>query len=168
MGEADEDELPTILKPVELLALHDVTGHLFCTLQRWFSVPPSISLDLSAIDAAVCDMGDPVKVMALAMRKLQALHLLSTPGVRTTTDVVVTIVQDLQRALLQAPVMRLRAAAEATDWDQAFERIFGDTVGDDCEGCDPEVEHYAEQCGLLLDAMRAVVRVSGGRIRVME
>ena len=39
-------------------------------------------------------------VAALAMRKLQALHLLSTPGVRTTTDVVVTIVQDIDRALI--------------------------------------------------------------------
>ena len=63
------------------------------------------------------ELGDPVLVAAMAMRKLQALHLLSTPGVRTTTDVVVAIVQDLQRALIQAPHMRLRLAASAADWD---------------------------------------------------
>ena len=42
-------------------------------------------------------------IAALAMRKLQALHLVATPGVKTTTDVVVTVVQDLDRALVQAP-----------------------------------------------------------------
>ena len=66
---------------------------------------------------AVRELADPVMIAALAMRKLQALRLLSTPGVVTTTDVVVTIVQDLDRALIQAPVMRLRLQADITDWD---------------------------------------------------
>ena len=68
-------------------------------------------------------------IAALAMRKLQALHLLSTPGVMTTTDVVITIVQDLDRALVQAPNMRLKLQAAATDWDAAFAEL--DPVGDD-------------------------------------
>ena len=86
-------------KPAELLALHDVTTELFVTLQRWFSVPPTISVDVSAVDAegAVRELGDPTMIAAFAMRKLQALNLLSTPGVRTSTDVVVTMVQDLTR-----------------------------------------------------------------------
>ena len=82
-------------------------------------------LDLSAVDSekVVREMAEPAMIAALAMRKLQALHLLATPGVRTSTDVVVTIVQDLTRALLQAPVMRLRVAAERTDWDAALDGL---------------------------------------------
>ncbi len=120
---AAEDEEPELAKPDELVALHTVTTELFEILRRWFAVPDEVSLDLTEIDSAVREMGDPVMIAALAMRKLQALHLIATPGVRTTTDVVVTIVQDLDRALLQAPVMRLRLAAETTDWDAALTEL---------------------------------------------
>ena len=123
MADADlppSDEPEDLAKPDELLALHDVTTELFELLRRWFAVPDEVYLDLSEIDSAVREMGDPVMIAALAMRKLQALHLIATPGVRTTTDVVVVIVQDLDRALIQAPVMRLRLAAETADWDAAL------------------------------------------------
>ena len=56
----------------------------------------------------------------MAMRKLQALRLISTPGVRTSTDVVIAIVNDIDRALLQAPSMYLARKAETTDWDAAL------------------------------------------------
>ena len=111
-----EDEPEPLPKPEALLALHDVTEEMFSTLRRWFAVPDEVMLDLTDIDAVVREMGDPVMIAALAMRKLQALRLLALPGVRTTTDVVITVVQDLDRALVQAPVMRLRLAAETTDW----------------------------------------------------
>ena len=85
-------------------------------------------------------------IAALAMRKLQALHLISTPGVRTTTDVVITIVQDLDRALVQAPVMRLRLEAETTDWDAALLRARGRGVGDEApastDADDPEAHDF--------------------------
>jgi hypothetical protein len=155
----------SIPKPDEFLALHDVTAELFELLKRWFGVPPFIELDLSAIDAAVVELGDPTKVAAMAMRKLQALHLLSTPGVRTTSDVVVTIVQDLQRALVQAPVMRLKLQASRTDWDEEFTRIERCGVAPGAINADdPEIERYAQLCGGVFDAMHAVVRVSGGQI----
>ena len=70
-----------------------------------------VTLDLRQVDSAVAELGDPQMIAALAMRKLQALHLLATPGVRTTTDVVVAIVNDLERALVQAPNMRLKRQA---------------------------------------------------------
>ena len=61
-------------------------------------------------------MSDPVMIAALAMRKLQALRLLATPGVRTSTDVVLAIINDLERALIQAPAMRLKLRASTVDW----------------------------------------------------
>jgi len=161
---SDDDHGP-LAKPDELLALHGVTEELFTTLQRWFQVPAQVSLDLSDVDAAVRELGDPMMIAALAMRKLQALRLLSTPGVVTTTDVVVTIVQDLDRALLQAPVMRLRVQAEATDWDEAFEALDAGSGPERADQADPEAARFVTLHGRLHDAVRAVITVSGGRIR---
>jgi hypothetical protein len=158
-------------KPRELLALHDVTDELFDTLRRWFDVPDSVRLDLSSIDAVVHEMADPVMIAALAMRKLQALHLLATPGVRTSTDVVITIVQDLARALLQAPVMRLRVQAERTDWDAALADLEEGAVepaptapAED----DLEAERFEELHAALHDAVRAVLDASDGEIVYFE
>jgi hypothetical protein len=170
--DADQKVLP---KPDAMLALHDVTAELFGRLRDWFDVPDSVALDLSGIDAAVEELGDPVMVAALAMRKLQALHLLSTPGVRTTTDVVVTIVQDLDRALIQAPFSRLRVRAESTDWDAELAALEdGDLLDDegpppeDASASDPEVERFHMLHAQLHRAARAVLDASEGRIRVFE
>jgi hypothetical protein len=132
-------------------------------------VPDEVELDLAEIDSAVREMGDPVMIAALAMRKLQALHLIATPGVRTTTDVVIVIVQDLDRALLQAPVMRLRLAAETTDWDAALAELEagGSTeapVSADAE--DPEAQRFRMLHALLHAAVEAVLRASDGEIRI--
>lgn len=172
--------METIAKPDELLALHDVTAELFDTLREWFEVPEAVTVDLRTIDSAVEELGDPVMIMAMAMRKLQALHLLSTPGVRTTTDVVVAMVQDLNRALLQAPSMRLKVAAEQTDWDAAFQELAAEggasetpTRAADAAGthevddADPEAERFHELHAKLHEAVVAVVRVSEGEIRYL-
>lgn len=169
------DEEPKVLpKPDAMLALHDVTTELFARLREWFDVPDSVALDLSGIDAAVAEMADPVMVAALAMRKLQALHLLSTPGVRTTTDVVVTIVRDLDRALIQAPFSRLRVRAESTDWDAELAALEdgalldADAPPEDADARDPEVERFRMLHAQLHEAARAVLEASEGRIRVFE
>src|SRR3954454_11726256 len=164
--------MDVVPKPAELLALHDVTAELFDTLQRWFSVPPTIGVDVSAVDAegAVRELGDPTMIAAFAMRKLQALHLLSTPGVRTTTDVVVTMVQDLTRALVQAPVMRLRVQAEHIDWDAAFEALGEEAPDavDDVDAADPEAERFEQLHALLHVAVQAVLEASEGEISYFE
>ena len=169
--------MESIAKPPELLALFDVTAELFTTLQDWFDVPASVPLDLSDIDAAVAQLSDPVAIAALAMRKLQALRLLAQPGVRTSTDVVVTIVQDLDRALIQAPNMALKRAAQTTDWDaELSEMLAGDDAGasDDAtslaegDGGDAEVRRFRELHGRLHAAARAVVEASEGEIRELE
>jgi hypothetical protein len=186
----DDEPIPTIPKPDALLALHDVTAELFGTLRRWFAVPGQVALDLHEVDSAVHELGDPLMIAALAMRKLQALHLLSTPGVMTTTDVVVTIVQDLDRALVQAPNMHLKLRAAATDWDAELavldasddeapddvgELVFPEAaivaeLGDapaDPTSADPETERFRARHAQLHDAVFAVLEASEGEIRYL-
>ncbi len=168
--------MASVAKPDELLALHGVTAQMFTILRRWFDVPASVSLDLAAVDSAVVELGEPRLIAAMAMRKLQALHLLATPGVRTSTDVVVAIVQDLQRALIQAPSMRLRLQASSTDWDAALRSlddapgagppgVAAPTASDDA---DPEVDEFRALHALLLLAVDAVISASDGEIRYLD
>jgi hypothetical protein len=189
-----DDPIPTVPKPDELLALHSVTTQLFDTLRRWFAVPGSVSIDLREVDSAVSELGDPLMIAALAMRKLQALHLLSTPGVMTTTDVVITIVQDLDRALVQAPNMYLKLKAAATDWDAELAGLDLDGLVDEGEGAapaepdpiraghpsqisdgppvdpsqpDPETEAFRALHAKLHEAVYAVIEISEGEIRYL-
>jgi hypothetical protein len=131
----------SIPKPDELLALHDITAELFTTLKGWFDVADDVTISLADIDSAVEELGEPDLIAAMAMRKLQALRLLAQPGVRTTTDVVVTIVQDLDRALLQAPAMWLKRTAAATDWDAEFAALVDDAdPAAEADDADPAAE----------------------------
>jgi hypothetical protein len=174
MSDGELDATPDALpKPPEFLALTEVTTELFETLKEWFDVPAAVVLDLSAVDSetVVREMAEPAMIAALAMRKLQALHLLATPGVRTSTDVIVTIVQDLTRALLQAPVMRLRVAAARTDWDAALAGLTdaGEVAApDDATDADPETERFEVLHSALHVAAQAVVDLSGGEIVYLE
>jgi hypothetical protein len=91
--------------------------------------------------------------------------------VRTATDVVVAIVGDLDRALLQAPAMRLRMAAEVTDWDAELARLDDAPAGgapSSSDDEDPEVERFRELHARLHEAVLAVVQASDGEIRYFE
>jgi hypothetical protein len=169
MADADPEGVATIPKPDELLALHGVTAEMFTILRRWFDVPPKVTLDLAEVDSAVVELGDPVLIAAMAMRKLQALHLLATPGVRTTTDVIVSIVQDLQRALIQAPSMRLRLAASETDWDAELASLEEGAPSDApaVDDTDEEADRFRALHALLLVAVEAVLAASEGEIRYL-
>ena len=164
------EEIP---KPSELLAARTSAEYLFSLLRRWFDVPHSVTLDLRTVDSAVAELGDPQLVMAMAMRKLQALHLLTTPGVRTTTDVVLTVIQDLERALLQAPGMHLKQSAAETDWDAEFKALGGDAAPAPEEGGpaesegDDEIEVFRRHHTALHEAARAVLHITNGEIRVL-
>ncbi len=170
------EEIP---KPAELLAARTSAAELFVLLRRWFAVPSSVTLDLRAVDSAVEELGDPQLVMAMAMRKLQALHLLTTPGVRTTTDVVLTVIQDLERALLQAPGMHLRHSAASTDWDAEFRAMGEDSPADDAAfhpaaeqpppdpRADDVIDVFRKHHAALHDAARAVLHITNGEIRVL-
>jgi hypothetical protein len=175
-----------IAKPRELLAARASAAALFDALRDWFGVADRVTLNLRSIDSAVAELGDPQLVMAMAMRKLQALHLLTTPGVRTTTDVVLTVIQDLERALLQAPDLHLRRTAESTDWDAALQALEGEPVdgpvrGDpadagadakpeakpDASAADADIAAFRAHHVHLHEAARAVLHASDGEIRVL-
>lgn len=172
-GPGGDDPIETVAKPDALLALHDATAEMFAMLRSWFDVSTTVTLDLREVDSAVAELGDPVLIAALAMRKLQALHLLATPGVRTTTDVVVAIVNDLERALIQAPAMRLKVRAAATDWDRALIDLeTGSLPGSDAspeaaDDLDPDVERFRALHAQLHEAMFAVIEASEGEIRYL-
>jgi hypothetical protein len=172
---SDEDAAPVVAKPDELLALHSVTEELFDTLKRWFSVPDSVPLDLRDIDAVVTEMSDPVMIAALAMRKLQALRLLATPGVRTSTDVVLAIVNDLERAMVQAPTMRLKLQASTVDWDAALADLEQaehpsrtNRLPSATDEADPEADHFRALHLRLHEAAMAVFEAGDGEIRLLE
>lgn len=174
-GDDDFDESgeeAALPKPDELLALHGVTESLFVTLRDWFDVGTKVELDLREIDSAVLEMGDPQMIAAMAMRKLQALRLISTPGVRTSTDVVIAIVNDIDRALLQAPSMYLARRAETTDWDAALADLGHDegpaSVGAEADAEDPEIQRFYGYHNALHHAVHAVVEAARGEIRYFE
>jgi hypothetical protein len=180
---SDEPAPTPYPKPDELLALHGITGELFVILRDWFDVSDQVTLDVSDIDAAVRELGEPTMIAAMAMRKLQALRLIATPGVRTSTDVVVTMIQDLDRALVQAPSMYLSHAAATTDWDQALADISDPSA--DVEGdsravhpagawapgdgeLDPRISRLYELHNGLHEALISVVAASDGEIVYFE
>ncbi len=157
-----------IAKPHELLAARTSAEVLFDLLRDWFDVPPHVTLDLRGVDSAVAELSDPQLVMSMAMRKLQALHLLTTPGVRTTTDVVLTVIQDLERALVQAPSTRLRTEAAGTDWDAELAALEDDAA----RAVEPdvtfeEIQQFRRHHAALHAAARAVLHASDGQIRVL-
>jgi hypothetical protein len=158
------EEIP---KPSELLAARSAAEELFDLLRSWFGVPGAVTLDLRAVDSAVAELGEPQLIMAMAMRKLQALHLLTTPGVRTTTDVVLTVIQDLERALLQAPNMHLKRAAASIDWDAALLALGGEGPVPETVEDDDEIEDFRRNHAALHDAARAVLHASDGEIRTL-
>lgn len=109
-------------KPAELLALGPVCASLFDQRKGWFDVPATVELDLTTVDAdrVVLDLRDPQMVAAFAMRKLQALHLLSIPGVATKPDVALALIDSVLRALVEAPRSQLSRRAGTVDWDQEW------------------------------------------------
>ena len=155
-----------IPKPEPLLAARTSAEVLFGLLREWFDVPERVTIDLRAVDSAVAELGDPQLVMAMAMRKLQAFHLLTTPGVVTTTDVVLTVIQDLERALLQAPNMHFKHAAAETDWDAALAAL-GDHASSNRPGQgsgNDEITTFRIHHAALHEAARAVLHASDGEI----
>jgi len=85
--------------------------------------------------------------------------------------VVLTVIQDLERALLQAPAMHLRDTAAATDWDAelaALDKRPGSAdaeTGEVTDDTNDEITRFRTHHAALHDAARAVLHASDGRIR---
>jgi hypothetical protein len=88
-------------KPAEVLNLYDVSEQLFRILRENFPVGDHYVLPLENVDAAEAELRSLIGVAAMAMRKLQALRLISKPDERTSNDVVVGLCAELNRALCE-------------------------------------------------------------------
>jgi hypothetical protein len=108
-------------KPTELLGLGPACTGLFKCLQRWFNVGPQLVADISTIGSPAIaeELQDPQLVAGFAMRRLQALHFVSRPGVRTTTDIVIALIDGVLRPLIESPTRHLTQASTDVDWDHA-------------------------------------------------
>ena len=168
----ENDDLNPIPKPDSFLALHTVAEKLFNTLRKWFDVQRNVTIDLTKIDSAVSELGESEMIAAMAMRKLQALHLIATPGVLTTTDVILAIINDLDRALLQAPSMFLERKATQTDWDKEFESLNRENDALNfplaSDQIDPEIQEFQLQHTALHKAVQDVVEAAEGEIRFFQ
>ena len=168
----ENDDLNPIPKPDSFLALHTVAEKLFNTLRKWFDVQPNVTIDLTEIDSAITELGESEMIAAMAMRKLQALHLIATPGVLTTTDVILAIINDLDRALLQAPSMFLERKATQTDWDKEFESLNGESDSLNfpiaSDQVDPEIQEFQLHHASLHQAVQDVVEAAEGEIRFFQ
>lgn len=86
-------------KPFELLSLYEITADVFEILKQEFKVPDIYELRLHHVDAAEQFLAETFDIAAVTLRKIQALRLVSKSGIETTSDVVVALAADLQRAL---------------------------------------------------------------------
>ena len=76
----DFGEGTTLPKPSELLAVYDVTDRLFSTLKEWFGVSDGVVLDVTNVDSAVTEVGDPEMIAPLAMRRRRVCTSGSRPS----------------------------------------------------------------------------------------
>ena len=167
--ERASDENDTRPKPPELLALGPVCEQLFERLRAWFDVGSQLVADLSSIDGAtvLAELQDPQLVAGFTMRRLQALHLLARPGVRTPTDVVITYIDSVLRALMEAPGRHMTRTASGVDWDRAWEVLDAGMLLP--KGC-PEAEavEFRRLIGALIAAREAVFEASDTGICVFS
>ncbi|MDQ2727195.1 MAG: hypothetical protein M3Y91_04875 [Actinomycetota bacterium] len=126
--------------------------------------PLTIELDVSAIDsdAAVGQLKDRGLVAGLAMRKLQALHCVATPGVTTAVDVVLGLIDGVLRALVEAPDAYMQRRAALCDWDQEFDALDNGLIWRNPQRTDEELEEFS-RCTATLGELHKVVAAMAER-----
>ena len=102
-------------------------------------------------------------VAAFAMRRLQAVHLLTTPGIMTTTDVIVTQIDSVLRALMEAPRSQLLRKATNTDWDREWAILDAGMLWRSIP-LTAEKNRVDELLATLIGARNAVIDASGSGI----
>lgn len=101
-------------KPEELIALRRPLAGAFQALKQSAGVGDSHTFRLDAVDCADDALSDRSGVAAFTLRKMQALHYVLTPGVRTSNSVIVSYAAELNLSLTE-----LAEAAEARGHEDA-------------------------------------------------
>jgi len=96
---SQEVAYPRREKPPELLELYEVAATLFTTLRGTFNLPETYELSLRHVDYGAPHLHNIIDLAVFALWNVQALRSVATPGVVTTSDVVVGIAAELTRAL---------------------------------------------------------------------
>ena len=86
-------------KPDSLEALHPQCEKVFRLLQTNFKIQRRVMIDLSDIDAAADSLSDHYMLVAMTMRRLQALRHISDPTRMTQVGVVVSSIAELFQQL---------------------------------------------------------------------
>lgn len=147
-----------LAKPGQFVDAAAACAAIFANLRSWFDVGPTLTADISTIDSptVVRELHDPQLVAAFAMRRLQALHHLAEPGVKTTVDVIVHNLDAVLRALIEAPGKHLTRRAEGLDWDLAWATYDAGMLIP--EGCpQTEAEAYKQHVLTLIEARAALI-----------
>ena len=126
-------------KPAPLCDLADPVGEVFPIVKAWFHVPDCVHLNLSDVDVAEGEMFEAGMVAAVTLRKIQALRLLSRPGVETSLAAILSLISDVRSALggmLQQPAGTQRGEADSKAVEtlcshlEAAARSLGQTLKD--------------------------------------
>lgn len=86
-------------KPDSLEALHPQCEKVFRLLQTTFKIERKVTIDLSDIDAAADSLSDDYMLVAMTMRRLQALRHISDPTKMTQVGIVVSSIAELFQQL---------------------------------------------------------------------
>ena len=100
----ENDDLNPIPKPDSFLALHTVAEKLFNTLRKWFDVQPNVTIDLTEIDSAITELGESEMIVHGNAKTPSATFDRNSRSFNHNRCIL-AIINDLDRALLQAPSM---------------------------------------------------------------
>jgi len=95
----DVEQSSPASKPADLVALRGLLTSLFAALKNAVGVEDSHTFRLDTIDCADEALTSYNDVAAFTLRKMQALHYVATPGVRTSNNVVMILASDLNLSL---------------------------------------------------------------------
>lgn len=93
-----QDPLP---KPESLVELALSLTSLFAVVKRSFGIANTRKFKLRSVDCAHSSLQNFPEIAAFTLRKIQLLHYVAQPGVRTTNCVVVNLAADLNLSLTE-------------------------------------------------------------------
>jgi hypothetical protein len=95
----DEREPPTVAKPQELVALRPLLRKVFDNLKLSADIRSQHTFGVHQIDCSYEQLLEPREVAAFTLRRLQELHFIISPGVRTSNLNIVLLAASLNVSL---------------------------------------------------------------------